>query len=225
MSLDSLETNFEALRGTMLTDAGFAAVPYFIEHKPDFLVVDRAFTDRAYELFSENGSGIYNDQTNPPQPEIRTLAMYMSQVCAVGLNGRMDVLAQWNDGVTRLEPHLDFDIGSTVLGYFNIRENPAMELFTLRQPQPERWDRDFLTFLAPISHRRPTTITLKHGQAAFINGAATTATEVRDGHKWRSAPASLPHAIVGDEGASRGRFMLSGTRYPNGISLTTVSAG
>ncbi len=194
MSLDSLETNFEALRGTMLTDAGLDGLQEFEQTLPTHMVIEEAFTaDCADKIRCVNN--LATDRRSVESRQVENLVRCLGQVTKKGIEGPRWTQAFWQDRSLSIEPHVDFEQGNTVLGFFWVLGTPTFDIYTNVASEPQPWAgmHPTITHKVSISRVKPLSIPMLSRQMVILNGAALAGEQNINGHV-STGRASLPHA-------------------------------
>lgn len=208
MSLDTTDTGFESLRGTMLTDAGWAGLHEFSAFQPDFLVVEKAFTPECPEIIDKVGSH-FNEAAPEEIRQVTDLVTFLGSISRQGINHPLYVQGFWDEAQPGIEPHPDYKQGHTFLGMFDVEGSPELKLFTSRTSQPQVWRTGsrIISHGLNISHEDPVAVPLLDNQLIIINGRAVRAS-LHIGEKVTDGRASLPHAVEVGPGDRRARLMV-----------------
>lgn len=215
MSLDTTDTGFEALRGTMLTDAGMDGLQEFEAFHPDFLVVEKGFTPECPDIVARVAD-TFCESTAEETKLVTSLVTYLGSLSRQGINHPLYVQGSWDENQPGIETHLDYKHGHTFLGMFGVEGSPALHLYTSRTSRPLDWRTNAraVSHAVSISPEDPLTIPLSNEQLIMINGSAVRAW-MRIGEKVSDGRASLPHAVEVGPGNKRSRLMIyAGTFRP-----------
>ena len=214
MSLDTTDTGFESLRGTMLTDAGMDGLQTFTDELPTHLVIDEAFTPECGERIRHVKNLPIEDRSKDSLL-VENLVKCLGQVTKQGIEGRRWSHALWQDRSPAMEPHVDFEQGNTVLGFFWVLGRPTFDIFTNEVDEPQDWvgSNPQIHHFVKIGADSPETVAMKSRQMIILNGAAIPATQDNNGVK-RTGRASLPHAAnVASSRDRRSRLMVFGDNH------------
>jgi len=209
MALDALDTSFESLRGTMLTNAGADGLQEFTTDLPDYLVVDEAFTPEAADTIQAVGEQF--SETPSDYDAVAGLVRCLGSVSRHGIARHLYTDSTWQSAALSMPPHVDFKHGHTLIGSFNVVGSPTFQFFTERTSELQPWvgSTTELTAWVPIEKSKPVLQPLRSLQLIVVNGAAIQGEIELNRHRGRGL-ASLPHGVIVGDGDSRSRMMTFG---------------